>query len=349
MVTVKAARGPRSRLLHHSFLFAVALTALAATIDVARAERNAPSGMPSASPARVEVAPRAAQIATEPPSYGWPLRPFHRQHPVRGFFGDPRIGGNPLGSVRQFHFGVDVSAPDGTAVYATLSGTISIHPRHPDVVIVTGRSGVQFSYWHLVPAVRSGQRAVAYRTQVGRIAAGWGHVHFSEMRGGRYLNPLRPGAMGPFADHGAPTVRAVEAERSGRRTPLTRLRGSVDLVADVFDETPLPVPPPWNDKPVMPALVRWRLVRASGLAVIPWQTAIDFRRTIPPAESFGFVFARETRQNRPNRAGLYRVFLVHRLNTRSLRNGVYRVQVVAADVRGNSTRFGAQVQVANAG
>ena len=38
--------------------------------------------------------------------YGWPVRPFDRQHPVRGFFGDPRIEGR----VRQFHFGVDVSA-----------------------------------------------------------------------------------------------------------------------------------------------------------------------------------------------------------------------------------------------
>ena len=56
------------------------------------------------------------------PAYGWPVKPFHRQHPVRGHFGDPRIGGQPKGSVKTVHFGVDVSAPDGTPVYATTDG-----------------------------------------------------------------------------------------------------------------------------------------------------------------------------------------------------------------------------------
>ena len=44
-------------------------------------------------------------------SYGWPVKPFDVQHPVRGFFCDPRIGAK--GS-KAFHFGIDVSAPDGT-------------------------------------------------------------------------------------------------------------------------------------------------------------------------------------------------------------------------------------------
>ena len=53
-------------------------------------------------------------------SYGWPLKPFDQQHPVRGFFCDPRIGDK---GGKAFHFGVDVSAPDGTAVYAVEGGT----------------------------------------------------------------------------------------------------------------------------------------------------------------------------------------------------------------------------------
>src|SRR5687767_12932277 len=142
------------------------------------------------------IDPQAAHAASH--TYGWPVKPFHRQHPVRGFFGDPRIGGVPFGSARQFHFGVDVSAPDGTAVFATASGVVSFQPRHPDAVVITASSGVKFSYWHLVPSVRSGQVVHAYVTRIGRIARGWGHVHFSEQRGGRYVNPLRRGAMGPF-------------------------------------------------------------------------------------------------------------------------------------------------------
>ena len=48
-------------------------------------------------------------------AYGWPVKPFHRQHAVRGHFGDPRIGGrisaDPMTRPRAFHFGVDVAAP----------------------------------------------------------------------------------------------------------------------------------------------------------------------------------------------------------------------------------------------
>ena len=40
-------------------------------------------------------------------AHGWPVEPFDRQHPVRGLFGDPRIGD---GGGKSFHFGVDVSA-----------------------------------------------------------------------------------------------------------------------------------------------------------------------------------------------------------------------------------------------
>src|SRR5262245_57312365 len=45
-------------------------------------------------------------------TYGWPVKPFNRQHPVRAFLNDPRIGSN---GGTSFHFGIDVSAPDGTA------------------------------------------------------------------------------------------------------------------------------------------------------------------------------------------------------------------------------------------
>jgi hypothetical protein len=83
-------------------------------------------------------------------SYGWPVKPFDRQHPVRGFFGDPRISDVRGDITGQLHFGIDVSAADGTAVYATLSGWASVDPDHPDVVDIVGGSAT-FSYWHGVP------------------------------------------------------------------------------------------------------------------------------------------------------------------------------------------------------
>src|SRR5438132_1562589 len=203
------------------------------------------------------TAPAGARHARVAPAYGWPVKPFDRQHPVRGYFGDPRIALNADGSFsRQFHFGIDVSAPDGTPVYATLTGRISIDSLHNDVVLIDGPSGVEFSYWHIIPTVHSGD-AVAYKTVIGHVEFPWAHVHFSEMRNGRYLNPLRPGAMGPYADPTRPTVSAVEFERSGGGAHVapTAAGGTFDIVAEVSDETPLPVAAPWRNMPVMPELV----------------------------------------------------------------------------------------------
>ena len=36
------------------------------------------------------------------PSYGWPVKPFNRQHPVRAYLDDPRNGD---GDAKSFHLG----------------------------------------------------------------------------------------------------------------------------------------------------------------------------------------------------------------------------------------------------
>jgi len=151
--------------------------------------------------------PASPRAVAGPFTYRWPVKPFNRQHPVRGFFGDPRISNH--GESHQFHFGVDISAPNGTAVYATITGSAYIHPLHSTTVVIVDPRGVEFSYWHVVPSVRNGQLAIAYETVIGRIEAPYGHVHFSEAKDGRYLNPLRPGAMGPFVDDTQPRVTSV--------------------------------------------------------------------------------------------------------------------------------------------
>src|SRR5262245_32329628 len=213
---------------------------------------------------RAALASLVTLLALAAPStagaYGWPVKPFHGQHPVRGMFGDPRIGDGSEHS-HSFHFGVDVSAPDGTAVYATLTGTAVIDPANAEVVDIRSASDPEllFSYWHVVPAVRDGEPVVAYRTVIGHIARGWEHVHFGEHRDDRWLNPLRRGAMGPYADRTLPTVHAFGVERDGAGLGRQSLHGRVDLVAEVLDQTPVPVAGRWFGRPVMPALVRWRL------------------------------------------------------------------------------------------
>jgi hypothetical protein len=275
------------------------------------------------------AAPAAAK------AYSWPVKPFDRQHPVRAMFGDPRIG-DGAGHSHSFHFGVDVSAPDGTPVYATLTGTALIDPGNEEVVYV--RSDVDatrvFAYWHVVPAVRDGQRVIARRTVVGRIARGWEHVHFAELRSGRYVNPLRPGAMAPFDDNTKPRIHLLSVERDGTAVGHATDRRGVDLVAEVTDETPLPISGRWHGRPVMPAVVRWRLV-GRGLAAT-WIVAADFRFTIPANDAFSTTYARWTRQNKPWRNGRYRVVLAHGWAPGPLRPGRYAIEISASDLRGNT-------------
>ena len=108
--------------------------------------------------------------------------------------------------------------------------------------------------------------------------------------------------------------------------------GSGELVAETYDETPLSVPRPWHDLPVMPALVRWRLLDARGHVAIGWRTAVDFRLTIPPASAFDDTWASGTTQNHVRDPGRYRLAL-----TRDLREGRYMVEVALSDTRANAS------------
>jgi len=295
------------------------------------------------------VAPgQAAASATAKPAYGWPIKPFHHQHPVRAFFGDPRIGGRS----HSFHFGVDISCPDGTPVYATITGRAYISPRHTETVsVIADHGNVEFAYWHIEPTVHSGQRVTAYRTVIGKVVASWEHVHFAEHRNGVYVNPLRPGAMGPYTDTTVPTVRAVTVHAVNARSVATAARraaahGRVDLVAEAYDATPIPISGPWHDKPLTPALLRWRLLDGKRV-VTGWRTAVDFRLTYPSNELWSQTYTSWTRQNKRIWDGRYGFYLVHGLDTRRLRDGTYLVQVEATDIRGNSGTGSFPLTVAN--
>ena len=280
------------------------------------------------------VAAAAVAFATAAPataSYGWPVKPFHQQHPVRGFFGDPRIGLDHGVIHRTLHFGIDVAAPNGTPVYATISGRVSVNPLHSDVVLVQS-GGLTFEYWHVVPAIRSGD-AVAYKTVVGRVEAPWAHVHFSERDGSTYLNPLRPGALSPYRDTTKPTIRALRIELGGRDLASHAFAGPVDLVLDAYDTTPIVVPPPWSDLPVSPALVEWRLLGAQ-IANSGWRIAADFRTALPRVP-FDSVYAPVTSQNHANRSGSYSYVLARGWDSRRLRAGSYVLQARVADTGGN--------------
>ncbi len=264
------------------------------------------------------VAPRTAAR----PSYGWPVKPFDRQHPVRGYLNDPR--GN------DFHFGIDISAPDGTRIYAVEAGQVSIdYARHAITVRGVARS---FSYWHIVPAVRNQQR-VRLHQLLGRVSRNAGHVHLAEHVGGICVNPLRPGGIGPYVDRTPPTVHSVEFLRNGRQLNAKALRGKFDIVVEIFDTTPMLVPEPWSRLPVTPARIRWSLSYGAD-RVVSTHTVVDSARQLP-RELNGWIFAPGTFGNRPHRPGRYRYFLAHSFRAARLRTGVGRLRVEAFDTRGN--------------
>jgi hypothetical protein len=170
------------------------------------------------------------------------------------------------------------------------------------------------------------------------------------MRDGVYVNPLRPGALGPFTDATRPSVKQLRASAGGSVIPTRSTRGTVELVVEAYDETPIPVPGRWGGKPVTPALLRWRVTTTGGRVVKGWRTAIDHRLVKPGDGLFTGQYARWTRQNKRNRIGRYRFVLAAAWNTRTLADGGYVVDVAASDVSGNRTvaRFPIRIATRNA-
>jgi len=255
-------------------------------------------------------------------AYGWPIQPFDQQHAIRGAFDDPRSGVGPGGLLEHsFHFGVDISAPDGTPVYAVAGGTIYIYP---DAVDVKQPDGREFAYWHIDAAVVE-HSSVEAGDLLGFVRAPWEHVHLAEFDGTNYVNPLRPGGLEPYTDTTTPVVGPIDVDDTNGRLTAT---------VDAYDIPPIAPPPPWQDARWTPALIRWRLVQ-DGEEVLPWRTVVDSSTLLPPRD-YDSVYAPGTTQNGPDLPGHYVFWLAHDLDARALPDGIYELQVAAEDTRGNT-------------
>jgi hypothetical protein len=305
---------------------------------------------------------RCDQPQASPLAYRWPIRPFERQHPIRGFFGDPRtvtaatLGEDSPGSVGSFNFhnGVDISAPTGTRVYPVVSGVV--RTAGGDKVVVDTGDFRTFQYYHLRPAVRTAQRVVAYRTVLGTVRPEWEHVHLTEIDGFRVHNPADPGHLEPYHDHTIPSVVGILFRtEQGRDLDPFALHGVITIAADARDAPPIPVPGAWFDFPVTPAVVKWRMA-SRGSVVVPETTVADFRLTEPPDRDFWHVYAAGTYQNFPvfhhhyyfRFPGRYLFNLTPTaLDTTRLPDGLYGVTVDVADVCGNLASFTERVAIRN--
>ena len=281
-----------------------------------------------------------ARRAEVPASYGWPVKPFNRQHPVRGYLNDPRPSDD--GVIKSFHFGIDISAPDGTPVYAVAPGEVWL-TRGRMAVSVLGADRT-FGYWHIIPAVRHHQH-VRLHQLLGHVLRGEHHVHLAERAGVEFLNPLRPGGIGPYVDRTPPTVASVEFLRRGQEQDALSLRGRVDVIVEAFDTTPLVVPAPWSNLPVTPARIRWSVSQGSRRVIAP-QTAIDSSRVKLDNDLYDSVYAAGTAKNGPGKPGHYRYYLAHRLDVSRLPAGSSMLRIEANDTRGNLVV--AQVEIAKA-
>ncbi len=315
---------------------AAAAFALAATLSLFAASALA-------GPARQAAAP-----------YSWPVKPFDQAHPIRGSFGDPRtlFHGPPSertllagGGSFTFHTGVDISAPDGTAVYPVESGTVRSVSH--DWLSVSGGDGRTFQYWHINPLVSVGSHVDGQKTVLGRILRGQGHVHLTEIDGSVTVDPLQPGHLTPYTDTTTPTVSSIRfrASVTGKDLMPELLRGRLELLASVYDMPTLHVPGAWHDLPVTPALVTWQIERAdTGKVVVPSHTAYDVRNHLPAPTAFWQVYARGTHQNMSvfgkhysyMQPGVYLLRLTPGgFDTRALPDSVYELCVTATDMRGN--------------
>jgi hypothetical protein len=303
-------------------------------------------------------------FASQAPAYPWPVKPFDVQHPVRGYLGDPRTvfaappttAGVMTGTGSfSFHFGVDISAPDGTSVYPVASGTVTTVTREWVAVTAGDRS---FQYWHIKAAVVTGQHVDAGRTVLGTILRGAQHVHFTELEGGRIVNPLLPGHLTPYLDTTTPRVASISVlDPEARSQAMANFtRGSLWLVAEAYDTPALPVPGIWHGMPVAPALLTWRVQSWNGKVVVPTQVAADFRQTIPANSTFWTTYARGTFQNMSVfgkhysylQPGRFVFNLTHRpLDTTKLPDGVYDIIVTASDLAGNSSSSSLRITIHN--
>jgi Peptidase family M23 len=340
--------------------WSTALGALLAGVVAAVLLMLAPSrdhALPTAAAATPSQAHRPAGSA--PSTYGWPVKPFDREHPVRAILGDPRtiFKGQPTvqgllhsGGDFSFHQGIDISAPDGTDVYPVMSGVVTavVAARAEEHVEVDSGNGHFFEYWHIRARVAVGDHVTARRTVLGQILRPAMHVHLTEYLDGKVVNPLAPGHLGPYTDTTAPKVTAIGLLPTGAEAEQlpSFVRGRIRLVASAIDLPTKPVPGIWGSLPTTPARLTWRIQSWNGRhVVVDEQTAYDHRSTIPSNADFWRTYARGTYQNMAVfgshysylQAGSYVFNLTPRpFDTRSLPDGVYDLVVTATDIRGNS-------------
>jgi murein DD-endopeptidase MepM/ murein hydrolase activator NlpD len=120
-------------------------------------------------------------------------------YPVKGARLSSPFGwrNDPFTGVRRHHAAVDLSAPQGTPVWAAMAGKVSIVGNdltYGNYIIITHSGGYQTMYAHLHTTSVKQNEQVAQGKQIGTVGTtGYStgpHLHFAVYKNGRAVNPL---------------------------------------------------------------------------------------------------------------------------------------------------------------
>jgi hypothetical protein len=195
---------------------------------------------------------------------GWPLKPFHEQHVVRAGINEVRPA--------NLHVAVDIQANDLQAVYPIYSGRAYPAPTgsYGDYNIRVG----PYIYWHVRPRVHPGQWVTAYRTVLGQVESGFGHIAFSQGSTARTLNPLRPGGgLIPYTDTEPPVIDVPRIYADGR--VIVRAFDPQSFIHKLSYLTPV----------LAPSSLAWRLYNSKGHAVTGLEWAMRGSQNYPPGDA----------------------------------------------------------------
>src|SRR3954452_19425377 len=191
---------------------------------------------------------------------GWPLKPFHDRHALRDTIDARRDS--------TFHVGIDIQASKNDRVYAIQPGTVHvIESSGAEERVQVGN----FIYWHIKHRVHEGQRVSPYKTVLGLIKPGFGHLHLSEVDfGNHYLDPLRPGgrAVAPWRDTARPVIG--KPSFNGGRGHIKACARQSFIEQTTYLTPVLPV-----------AGLAWRMFDSHGRAVGPLEWAFRGTQVLP--------------------------------------------------------------------
>ncbi|MDR2785949.1 MAG: M23 family metallopeptidase [Treponema sp.] len=119
-------------------------------------------------------------------------------YPIRGKLSSPFGWRNdPFTGVRRYHAAIDLAAPMGTMVKASMDGrvaTVGYNATYGKFIILTHSNGFQSLYAHLNATSVSQGGYVSQGAKIGEVGStGYStgpHLHFAVYKNGRSVNPL---------------------------------------------------------------------------------------------------------------------------------------------------------------